>query len=228
MNPSRHPIRQQILRLQSDAHQAVRRYFEKHEAAIRQLDQDEFFDIMVIYLDALFECGEYELFLERVDEGIAMAVDRHDFSPREEDLFHYFLYRKAAASFHMGKEDQCVHVLTELLKLDPSHELAPRFLIKCGIRSRRTIRQSFRAWSIGLFLSTVVVLVLETLWIRPFAGAWVRDVMLIRNLLFLAGWSVLLGGEAWLYLTSSHEVVRLRRSLPRRRRNKEKQAELWH
>ena len=227
MNPSRHPIRQQILRLQSDAHQAVRRYFEKHEATIRQLDQDEFYDILVIYLDALFECGEYELFLGRVDEGIAMAVDRQVFTTRDKDLFHHFLYRKAAACFHVGKEGQCVHVLTELLKLDPAHELASRFLVKCGMRSRKTIRQGIRAWSIGLFLSTVVVLVLETLWVRPFAGAWVADVMLLRNGLFLAGWAVLLGGEGWLYLTSSREVLRLRRSLPGRKRNGVKQTELW-
>ena len=67
-------FRQQINRLRVDAHQAVRRYVEKHESALRKLDQDEFYDILIIYLDALFECGEYDVFLSRVDEGIAIPA----------------------------------------------------------------------------------------------------------------------------------------------------------
>lgn len=217
MNPDRSSrFRQQINRLRVDAHQAVRRYVEKHESALRKLDQDEFYDILIIYLDALFECGDYDVFLSRVDEGIAMTVDRPEYGRREEHLFHHLLFRKAAACYHKGKEEQCVHILRELLRLDPEHALAARFLVQCVNRSHKSARQTIRAISIGLFLSTVLVLMLETLWIRPFLTEEVALIVWVRNSLFISGWVVLVGGESLLFGQSRYVVTRFIRGLPRR------------
>ncbi len=215
MSPDRSSrFRQQINRLRGDAHHAVRRYVEKHESALRRLDQEEFYDILIIYLDALFECGEYDEFLHRVDEGIAMTVDRPQYGRREEELFHHLLFRKAAACFHKGEEGQCVHILRELLRLDPAHTLAARFLVRCQNRSRKSSRQSIRAISIGLFLATVLVIMMETLWIRPFGEEKLSMVVWIRNSLFIAGWIVLLGGECLLFLLSRYAVIRFVADLP--------------
>ena len=223
--PSRY--RQQINRLRVDAHQAVRRYVEKHEKALRLLDQDEFYDILVIYLDALFECGEYAVFLSRVDEGIAMTVDRPVYGRREEELFHHLLYRKAAACFHSGAEQQCVHILRELLRLNPGHSLAARFLTRCETRTRPSSRQSIRALSIGLFLVTVLVLALETLWVRPFWPEVISSVVRCRNGLFLAGWMVLLGGEGWLFARSWYRVSQFISGLPKKQPLAKRMTNTW-
>ncbi len=222
-----HP--QQINHLRTDAHQAVRRYVEKHEAALRLLDQDEFYDILALYLDALFECGEYEVFLTRVDEGIGMTVDRPVFAAREESMFQHLLFRKAAASYHLGKEEQCVYILSELLRLNPDHRLATRFLIQCKNRQRKNARQTIRAVSIGLFLSTVLVLVLETLWVRPFQIEGLPWVQGLRNGLFITGWLVLLGGEGLLFVQSSRAVQQFRAGLSKKKRSKKETREhQWH
>ncbi|MCF8237287.1 MAG: hypothetical protein K9I85_03970 [Saprospiraceae bacterium] len=220
MNPDPsafHP--QQIHHLRTDAHQAVRRYVEKHEAALRLLDRDEFYDILVIYLDALFECGEYELFINRVDEAIAMTVDRPVFGAREERMYHHLLFRKAAVCDRLGREEQCIYILTELLRLNPEHKLAIRFLIRCRNRQHRGARQSIRALSIGLFLSTVLVLMVETLWIRPFQMEELPWVMGLRNALFMAGWLVLLGGESFMLIQSTRTVHRFRDGLNKKKRS---------
>lgn len=228
MNPDRSSrFRQQIIQLRVDAHQAVRRYVEKHESALRKLDQDEFYDILVIYLDALFECGEYDVFLSRIDEGIAMTVDRPVYGRREEDLFHHLLFRKAAACFHKGEEKQCVHILRELLRLNPEHALAARFLVRCENKTQQSARQTIRAISIGLFLSTVLVLVLETLWIRPFFAEGVSLVVWLRNCLFVSGWVVLVGGEGLLFGRSLYSVNQFLRNLPKRATISRRKTSTW-
>ncbi len=230
MNPDLsafHP--QQIDRLRTDAHQAVRRYVEKHEAALRLLDQDEFYDILVIYLDALFECAEYAHFLTRVDEGIALTVDRPEFGSREEGLYHHLLFRKAAACYHLGKEEHCTHILREILRLNPDHPLAARFLIRCQNRQRKETRQTIRALTIGLFLGTVLVLILEALWIKPFLEEYLSLVVGMRNGLFLAGWLTLLGGEGLLQWQSTREVQRFRAGLSRKNRlSHQREKKPWH
>ena len=145
-----------------------------------------------------------------------MTVDRPEYGRREENLFHHLLFRKAAACYHKGKEDQCMHILRELLRLDPEHALAARFLVQCVNRSRKSARQTIRAISIGLFLSTVLVLMLETLWIRPFLTEEVALIVWVRNSLFISGWVVLVGGESLLFGQSRYVVKRFLRSLPRR------------
>lgn len=228
MNPDRSSrFRQQINQLRVNAHQAVRRYVEKHEAALRLLDQDEFYDILVIYLDALFECGEYDVFLSRIDEGIAMTVDRPEYGRREEARFHHLLFRKAAACFHKGEEIQCVHILRELLRLDPEHALAARFLVRCENRTHKSFRQTIRAISIGLFLSTVLVLMLETLWIRPFLTEGVALVVWVRNCLFVSGWAVLVGGESLLFGWSRYSVDQFLRNLPKRATISRRKTSSW-
>jgi hypothetical protein len=203
-------LSEQIRSLRADAHRPVIHFFEKHESAIRGLEPWEYLDILLIYLDALFACGEYARFLGRVDEGLILALDSRLQTLAQGEVYHHLLYRKAAATWHGGDLKATEHILRQLLRLDPGHALAARFLTRCLSTVRKTERQRVRALSIGFFLLTTLVLVLEALWIRPFRAEWTGIVEITRNVLFVLGWIALGGGEWLLHRSALRETLRWR------------------
>lgn len=202
----------QIRNLRSDAHRPVIHFFEKHESAIRSLDADEYLDILLIYLYALFACGEYTRFLERVDEGLLLSLDARLQTLDEGEVYHHLLFRKAAASWHSGDLPATEHILRQLLRIHPQHPLADRFLTRCLAAGRKTQRQHIRAATILIFLLSVVVLAMETLWVRPFLPAHIGEITWARNILFLGGWLVWGGGELWIHLSARRQTRRWQRS----------------
>jgi len=220
-------ISEQIRSLRTDAHRPVIHFFEKHETAIRGLEPWEYLDILLIYLDALFACGEYPRFLERVDEGLILSLDGRLQTLEEGEVYHHLLFRKAAATWHGGDLSATEHILRQLLRLDPGHTLAARFLTRCLSAGRKAERQRIRALAIGSFLLTTLVLALEALWIRPFQAEWTGTVETARNVLFVSGWVVLGGGEWLLLRKARRETQYWRQQKARTPPRKSKKALEW-
>lgn len=183
-----------MVELRTDTHQAVIHFFEKHEVGIRTLQEDEFFDILLLYLDSLFACGEYERFDRYVDEALILALDHRIYTLKDEDIYEHLLYRKAAVLYNIGRDDQCRHLLTELLRLNPAHKLARRFLKRCLVQSQREFRRRLYAVVILLILVSMLGSALEILWIRPFLPDWVFIWEYSRSLIFLLALIVWAGG----------------------------------
>ena len=61
---------------QSDYRTQVR-FFEERKKKIRLLDEQEYFDLLITYMRALFELGMYSKYLQRVDRVLEISIEQN-------------------------------------------------------------------------------------------------------------------------------------------------------
>jgi hypothetical protein len=194
-------------------------FFEENEKAIRDLDFTEYFDILVVYVNALFEVGAYREHLHMVDVVIETSIINNIAEHKEEDIFRRMLFRKAASFYHTGQYPQAEHILGELLRMDASDQGAVLFLHKCLRRHHPQIRSNARALAVFLFLLTAFVIALEVLLIRPFYEMHAKTVEWSRNGIFVLGLLVMIFGQLYPWYRAERELRRFLMGLGRRVRN---------
>ncbi len=170
-------------------------FYEDHEANIRRLDEQEYFDMLTAYVDALFEIGAYQKHLLMVDLVIEAVIQRNIVIFRGEDIFRKMLFRKAASCYQTHDFDRAEYILKELLRMDTSNSDACLFLKKCLRKKEPALLQHARAVSIFLFLLTALVISIEVLLVRPFYQMHAPLVERSRITIFALGCVVLVGGN---------------------------------
>ena len=181
--------------IEPNAYRQVIRFYEEHEDKILSLDMDEKFEMLVAYVDALFEIGAYQKHLLLVDYVIEISIKENIQQFQEQDIFQHMLFRKAASLYNCVELEQSDYILRELIRINPQHPDAVLFLKKCLRRMRNGLVYRTRAASISLFLLTAFVICLEVLFVRPFYQEYTYQVEAGRNYIFLFGCLVLLGGD---------------------------------
>jgi tetratricopeptide (TPR) repeat protein len=174
------------------------RFYEQQEQAVGQLGDMEQYEMLFAYTNALFEVGAYRQFLAIVDQAILVSLDA-TYEVGEElkqKQFKEFLFRKAAAYIQTLQPARSEHVSRELLRIDPQHEYALLLLRKALRQQDTSVNKITRATAILLFGLSAIIILIEVLWIRPFYDMHTYWVELTRNLVFLSGVLILLGGEA--------------------------------
>src|SRR5690242_2201248 len=72
-------------------------YIEENFFMLRELDADEYFDMMVLYAEALFETGEYARQAKLADHILEMSIERNIITHRGCDIYFETLFKKAAS-----------------------------------------------------------------------------------------------------------------------------------
>lgn len=170
------------------------RFYEEKEDEARRLDFEEYFELLVAYVNALFEVGAYQKHLLMVDVAIEMAIAQNIEWYKGEDIFQKMLFRKAASLYNLMEYGKAEYILRELVRIDPYSEDAILFLRKCLRKKEPAFLNRAKAFSIFLFLVSAFVISIEVLLIRPFYKAQIEGVEASRNVVFLLGCTVLLGG----------------------------------
>ncbi len=155
-----------FLSLDEMAFQELIHFFEENEKEIRELDFEEYFEVLTAYVTALFEVGAYREHLLMVDVVIETSIINNIVEHKGEDLFRRMLFRKAASLYHTGQFQKAEHVLAELLRMDREDQGAILFLKKCLRTHYPQIRSNAHAVAVFLFLLTAFVIALEVLLIR--------------------------------------------------------------
>lgn len=176
----------EFIGLDPESYRECVRFFEAREQEVRQLTLEEFFMVLAAYTDALFETGQYSKFLIRADELIALSMEQNlnDFQGR--DVFIYTLYQKAYAYYYRMEFRSCQHVLTELIRIDPSDPRPQKLLRRCLLSQRPGYVQTARAVAILLFFLSAGVTAVELLFFRSFYPQWVAFTEMLRVGLFAA------------------------------------------
>lgn len=213
--------------LREDTHRSVIIFFEKHYDTIRQLHEDEYFDILNIYLDALFQCGEYTKFLKYVEEALILSVDRRVYTLHDQDQFHHLLFRKAAAAYNCDDLSTSRHILEQLVCISPRHPLAIPFLRRCIRRQGRPQTLRLDALIILILLASVGLIFLEIVWIRPFEPAWTTNWEMIRSGLFVAGIMIWVLGRGIMRYKAWQEVRNLMAQKKQRNTPIKPQEKVW-
>ncbi len=185
------------MEIESGDFQQIIHYYEENEEAIKNLDFEEYFELLVIYVNALFERGQYEKHLINVDVVIENSILRSIQYFRGEDIYRKMLFKKAASLFNLHQYNKADYVLRELIKIDPFEKDSIQFLKKCLRKSKSNLIRITRAVSILFFLLTAAIIAFEILSIRPFHSKYTNYVEGTRIGTFIIGLLILVGGHVF-------------------------------
>ena len=190
----------------SREYQTIVRFFEQYEDDIRQLTFEEYFEMLLAYMDALFECGAYSNFIDCCDYAIESVIYFNVDVLDGEDIYHKLLFRKAASYYRLMEYEKCEHILRELIRMNPEDQLAIQFLKKCRRTQPPIIVRNSRAVSVLLFLISAGIIALELIVVKQFFPEYANLTESIRNTTFSLGWVVLIAGGSYLRYRVSEDV----------------------
>lgn len=178
--------------------QTIVRFFEAHEEDIHKLTYKEYFELLMVYTDSLFEVGAYSNYIDTCDLAIESTIYFNVKMFRGENIYQKLLFRKAASHYHLMQYDEAEHVLRELVKINPDHKLAIRFLKKCKVSRFPKIVQRTRAISVALFFLSAIIIGVELIYVGALFPELLGPIRFSRNIVFGLGMFTLLGGEIWI------------------------------
>ena len=140
---------------------------------------------------------------------------------RDQDVYFETLFKKAASLHNLDKIDQAIHILKELIKINPDHESTKLFLINCIIRQKKPTVRPYRNFSLMLLLSSAVVIALELIFVSRFWPTWIVIVELLRNGLFISGVILLIAGEVMVRYRAVEDVYSFSRNTKKKKEEHE-------
>ncbi len=174
------------------------RFFEHHESLFRRLEFERFFDVYFDYINALFEIGAYDRYLERVDWLIVKIIAHNIYIYKGKDVFTDQVFRKAAALFHTGAVEESLGICREVLAMDSGHKAANYLVYNC----MRSVHHRFwmRLRSLGaLFLIlSALLLFFELIYIRNYRPESVDWFVWIPRLVGLGAVGLVVSAEYYL------------------------------
>lgn len=216
--------------IEAKDYSAMVSFFEENKVAIKSLDFNEFFEVQIAYVEALFESAAYEKYLDKVDDVIEISIMNNVKIHKSYNIFQRLLFRKAASHYNLGEYKKAKHILTELVKICPSEDMYSRFLKKCRWKNTPSFVRHTRAMSIFFFMLSAFIIVIELLFVRTFFAEYSSIVELSRNIIFVVGWLSLIGGDGynlWRINESVNKFVKLVKA-EKLRKHREKREQRQH
>ncbi len=210
-----------FLAIEETAYKEKIQYIEENFFMLRQLEAGEYFDMMVLYGEALFEVGEYARQAKLADHIVEMSMERNIIRHREQDVYFETLFKKAASLHNLDKIDQAVHILKELVKINPDHESTKLFLINCIIRQKKPLVRPYRNISLALLLSSALLIAIELILVRRLWPSWTMIIEMIRNGLFIGGVILLIAGEVMVRYRAVEDVYSFSRETKKKKEGQE-------
>lgn len=181
-----------------ESHREIIRYYDENEQAILKLDFEEYFELLVAYVGALFVIGKYRQHLLMVDIVIENSIRRNIFSYNGQDLFFEMLTCKGLSFLHTYQFEKAEGIFKQLIRIKPTEEETVKYLEKSIRMSGAAIQHWSRAIGIGLLFLAAIIIGVEILVIRPFYALHVKYFELGRTLLFIFACLAVAGGE-WVH-----------------------------
>ncbi len=181
-------------------------YYERNEKAILQLEFDEYFEILIAYTNALFEISEYQRHILMANAVIEISIMENIQIVNGQEVFKTMLFRKAASHYNLFEYKKAIHVLRELLKIEPNNTENALFLEQCLRNDQPQMARRTRAAAVFLFLLSALTVSIEVLLVRNFYPESAYIIEMTRNLMFCLGFCILVFGVIW-HRWQSHSDV---------------------
>ncbi|MFK7809329.1 MAG: hypothetical protein AB8F74_16105 [Saprospiraceae bacterium] len=180
-------------------------FFEQNEEDIQLLTLEEYFEMHLAYITALFEVGAYTSFLASCDDAIESVINFNIEEYNGEAVYHSLLFRKAISLYHLMKYEQSEKILWQLARMRPEKEVVS-FLKKCKRAQPPKIVRKSRVVRVLLFISAAFVIAVELTIIKKLMPEIGMETEYFRNGLFIVGWLILAGSGLWLRVMVAREV----------------------
>jgi hypothetical protein len=140
---------------------ALVHHYEKHEAALVKLDQDQSFDCLATYTDALFQAEMYRKHIVMCEYLLEVIIMENITSFHGEDVYQSTLLRKACSHRHLNENAKAQEVLEALLAINPDHKAARFVLANFMLQEQPIWYQKWTSFYIGFILLAACSFVLS-------------------------------------------------------------------
>jgi len=133
-------------------------FYEERRGKISELLTRDKLELDIDYTFALFELGKYIKCLATLEILIEQVIRENIFKIDGEDVFQSLLFKKSACHYNLGEPKKSMHVLQELIKMNPKDETYQIFFKRCN---RNELKQAYRWMSglvVGLFLLAAFII----------------------------------------------------------------------
>ena len=128
------------------------RFYENNQSVIQNLETDEFFDLQVTYLTALFDLGSHQKLLDIIDEPIELSIMHNIKEHNGKDVFRKLLYIKADSLYHTMRFSEAKNIFLQLLRMNRTNGFYKEGLAKTMRKMVPQFVKNFRAMSILFFI----------------------------------------------------------------------------
>ncbi len=183
------------------------RYFERHEAALRSLEELQYFECAYRYAEALFAVEQYGPAIAMFDHLLEL-VFRWNLSHWEgQDVFAHLLRWKGLALLRRKEWAAAQHVLGEFVKVYPADRRGWRLLKGALLRQRPSYLR--RCWAIctGFLFAALLAAAVELFAVRPFFRHYDAAVLTIHYALLGVGLLIPLSAEGWFYYRCCRKLL---------------------
>lgn len=169
-------------------------YYEENPDAIASLNFDERLEMDIDYLYSLFGVGRYERFLSKVDPIIELIIEENILEYKSENIFQEILFKKSACLYQLQRFKKSDEILQQLVRMNPKNHLYLGLLTIVKRKSVDNIHKTLKAVAMSSFL-IVFGITLAKIIKGPQFFSYVDFYLLLRNVLFTTGASLLIGLE---------------------------------
>lgn len=191
------------------SYQTMVRFFEENADEIKALDFDEYFDILVAYVQSLFDVGAYTKHSAMADVVIEASIINNVHVYKGINLYEKTLFQKAASLYNLQRYDESIHILSELLKINPGDPNHRAFWIKNQLRKKPAYLQILQGISIVLFFTTILIISISAFYIEPFKPEYQEQSMYVRNFMFMAGITLLILADGGHRISIYYQITKL-------------------
>lgn len=189
------------------------RYYEEHKKNILQSDFEEYFEMHINYLDALFQIGKYEKHNVLCNEIIEVCITDNIASFNGVDVYRETIFRKAASHYNLMEYEAAEHTFKELIKMDSKRADLHHYFRKTLIQRKTKVLLNMRATSLILFFIAAAVIMIELLIISPFYPESVSNVEWLRTVIFCLGIASLAGSEILHFYNCDRKVKKFLKAI---------------
>lgn len=141
-------------------------FFEKKEAIINNLSEQEKYFIWWEYAHALYNLGVYNKFIPYCNQLLAMSLE-----PRIESdskMFKKLLTKKATALDQIGSYLEAIHVCKELLKMEKTDNEIKTIFIKSQKQIERDHKRQSKAILVLLISALLIIYFIKSIFLESF------------------------------------------------------------
>ncbi|NNE28618.1 MAG: hypothetical protein HKN16_03225 [Saprospiraceae bacterium] len=177
-------------------YRSIIEFYEENRKDIDSLDFEEYLELNLVYIQALFEIGAYNELLGSIDEALYMVIDQNIRDFEGKDIYADLLEKKAAALYNLRRTEEAMHVCRELIRMNKNYYMASHLLKRCLLRKSPKYVGRLRAISIFSLLITSASFGLELIVLEHWLQSWFPAVILVRNASLISGIAALVA--SWL------------------------------
>lgn len=206
-------------RLDNQNHHSIVQFCEEHQKAIEELNDDEYFEIQVSYVNALFEIEAYHKHIKVAKGVIELSIIQNIQFINNEDVYLKMLYQKAISNLYTENIEQAIHISKELIKLEPQNKEYISLLNRCYMQDGLVFLHHLRTAGVLLFFLSIGIFIIKILIVEYFFQGAEPFVQILNTSTLILGSILLLAGLSIHRIKAYHQVNIFLKSLKKARKS---------